>query len=86
MKFVLSRHAQEQIERRAIPLELLEAVLRDPQQIVEGYGGKKTYQSQFDFGRGRMYLLRAILRDDIDPGMVVTVYKTSKIEKYWRTP
>jgi len=60
--------------------------LQNPQQIVEEYGEKKAYQSQSDFGHGRIYLLRAIVRDDIDPGVVVTVYRTSKIEKYWRKP
>ncbi len=32
-----------------------------------------------------MYLLRAVVADDQEPVTVVTVYKTSRIEKYWRT-
>ena len=85
MEFRISRHAQEELERRTIPPDLLDAVLQDPQQIVAEYGGKKAYQSQLDFGRGRIFLLRAIVRDDVDPPVVVTVYRTSKIRKYWRT-
>lgn len=72
--------------RRGIPMAFLEAVLQHPQQVVPEVGGKKAYQSQFDFGGGRSFLLRAIVIDDVDPAVVVTVYRTSKIGKYWSTP
>jgi len=84
MKFKLSRHAGQEMERRGIPLELLESVLKNPQQVVPETGGKKAYQSQLDFGGGRIFLLRAIVVDDVDPPLVVTVYRTKKISKYWR--
>jgi hypothetical protein len=35
---------------------------------------------------GKIYLLRAIVAVDADPATVVTVYRTSKIGKYWRAP
>jgi len=70
MTFTLSRHAQEEIQRRAIPLALLESVLQHPQQVVPAQGG------------GRIFLLRAIVADNVDPAIVVTVYRTSKISKY----
>jgi len=82
MTFTLSRHAQEEIQRRAIPLALLESVLQHPQQVVPAQGGKKAYQSQLDLGGGRIFLLRAIVADNVDPAIVVTVYRTSKISKY----
>jgi hypothetical protein len=84
VKFKLSRHVQEEMQRRGIPLELLESVLQNPQQVVPERSGKKAYQSQFDFGSGRIFLLRAIVDDNVDPAIVVTVYRTSKISKYWR--
>jgi hypothetical protein len=31
-----------------------------------------------------MYLLRAVVATEKEPPVVVTVYRTSKIEKYWR--
>ena len=85
MKFRLFNHAREEMERRKIPLALLESVLDGPQQVVLEKGGKKAYQSKVDFGDGKIFLLRAIVMEDIDPAVVVTVYRTSKIEKYWRT-
>jgi hypothetical protein len=30
------------------------------------------------------YLLRVIVDDNVDSAVVVAVYKTSKIKKYWR--
>jgi hypothetical protein len=85
MQFVLSRHAQHEVQRRTIPLALLDSVLQQPQQIIVAASGRKVYQSQLDFGYGKIFLLRAIVADDVDPAIVVTVYRTSKISKYWRT-
>ena len=85
MKFKISQHASEEMQRRAIPLTLLETVLQNPQQVVSEYGGKKAYQSRVDFGEGKIFLLRAIVDDKVEPAIVITVYRTSKISKYWRT-
>lgn len=84
MRFRLSNHALQEMERRGIPQGMLEAVLENPQQVVPEREGKKAYQSQIDFGEGRIFLLRAIVNDDIDPAVVITVYRTSNIQKYWR--
>jgi len=50
-----------------------------------GRGEKKAYQSQVDFGQGKVFLLRAIVNDSVDPAVVITAYRTSKISKYWRS-
>ena len=84
MKVRLSRHALEEIERRGIPRDLLDQVLQNPQQILPERDGKKIYQSQVEFGGSKLFLLRAIVNDAVEPAVVVTVYRTSKIEKYWR--
>ena len=83
MKFQISNHAREEIKRREIPLYAVESVLQKPDQIVEGYGKKRVYQSILDLGTGKRYLLRVIVDDTVVPSRVVTVYKTSKIKKYW---
>ncbi len=71
---------------RKIPRELLESALNNPQQILPKRGNKKVYQSQLDFDSGKVFLLRVIVDDTVDPAAVVTVYRTSKISKYWRQP
>lgn len=84
IKYRLSRHAEQELRRRGIPMKLLDSVLKNPQQVIEQPDGKKVYQSQIDFGGGTIFLLRAIVVEDIDPPVVVTVYRTRKIRKYWR--
>ena len=85
MPFKLTRHAAEEAARRSIPREMLEAVLEKPQQVVPAQGGKKAYQSQVRFADGRMFLLRVIVDEGSDPATVVTVYRTTKVRKYWRS-
>lgn len=84
MKFRLSRHALEEIERRGIPRDMLDELLRNPQQVLPDRDGKKVYQSQMEFGRSKLFLLRAIVNEAVNPAVVVTVYRTSQIGKYWR--
>lgn len=55
MKFRLSRHALEEIERRGIPRDLLDQVLQNPQQVLPERDGKKIYQSQVEFGGSKLF-------------------------------
>jgi len=86
MKFTLSRHARLEMRRRKISPEIVEQVLAQPQQIIPQEPGKKVYQSQIDCGGGNIFLVRVIVADEISPPVVVTVYRTKKINKYWRLP
>jgi mRNA-degrading endonuclease RelE of RelBE toxin-antitoxin system len=83
MEYRFSRHAQTEMERRKISVDLVESVLDNPQQVISEKEGRKAYQSKIDIG-GRAFLLRVIVVDDVEPAVVITVYKTSKIDKYWR--
>ncbi len=84
MKFRLSNHTKEEMQCRGIPLDFVEFVLNSPQQIIKEKGNKKAYQSQIDFGDGRIFLLWVIVAEEVDPAFVVKVCRTSKINKYWR--
>jgi len=77
----LTDHAREEAARRSIPLDTLDNVLRAPGQIVDTHSGRKVYQSQVHID-GELYLVRVIV-EETDPLTVITVYRTSKIEKYW---
>lgn len=83
--FRLTRHAEEECVRRRIPIEAVAEVMENPQQVVSGYGGRKVLQSRVDFG-GREQLLRVVVDDLNIPAVVLTVYRTSKIDKYWSAP
>lgn len=84
MNIRLSRHAEEEIARRQIPRAWLESVLANPQQRVPQSDGKEVLQSRIASEDGKMYLLRVVVAMDREPPLAVTVYRTSKIEKYWR--
>ena len=84
MDFVLSHHAEQEIERRGIPRDMIRETMHNPGQILPERGGTKAYQSIFDFGNDKMYLLRIIVNDHADPPVVVTAYRTGNIAKYWR--
>ena len=45
--------------------------------------GRRIYQSRVRFEDGKMYLLRVVVAEDEHPPVIVTAYRTSKIEKYW---
>jgi hypothetical protein len=87
MDFRLSRHAEWEMARRGILRGLVEAVIARPEQRVvdESYPGRWIHQSRLRFEDGKMYLLRVVVAEDEQPPLVITTYRTSKIEKYWRT-
>ncbi len=82
MKFVFTVHALEEMQRRGITREQIEPVLANPDQKVTEYDDVICYQSTVDIG-GKAYLMRVMV-NEID-AKIVTVYRTSKISKYWRT-
>jgi hypothetical protein len=84
MDFYISRHAEEQCERRGISREILDAVLQTPEQVIDDAEEKRIYQSQVYFVSGKTYLIRAIVSEKTNPAIVITVYKTSQISRYWR--
>jgi uncharacterized DUF497 family protein len=86
MRYRLSQHARQELERRGISLAQLESVLNHPQQVVPDRKGRTVYQSQIDRGDGKMVLLRVIVIGDADGVLVVTAYRTMRVEKYWRQP
>ena len=67
------------------PLDVVEKVLESPEQVIPERGGMEVYQSRHDFG-GMIFLVRVVVDRSVAPAMVVTVYRTTKIGKYWRKP
>jgi hypothetical protein len=85
MKLVrFSDHARLEIVRRDIPFEIVEQVLRSPEQVVPEHGGLAARQSRVEL-EGKQYLVRVVVAERSDAAVVVTVYRTSRIDKYWRS-
>jgi hypothetical protein len=70
--------------RRGIPLARVSEVVTQPEQIVHERDALRAYQSRIIWKDGRVFLLRVIVDDSIEPVVIVTAYRTSKVEKYWR--
>ena len=84
MTFELTAHAEAEMVRRKISMGMIHELLNAPQQILPAQGRRQIYQSKVTVGSSREYLLRAVIDVETEPSTVVTVYRTSKILKYWR--
>jgi Domain of unknown function (DUF4258) len=84
-KFVFTDHALSEMARRGISEDQVTTVLAKPGQSEPVRKGRTVYQSKISFGEPpKEYILRIFVDTDRDPPQVVTAYKTSKFEKYWR--
>jgi len=83
--WVFTDHAQWEMERRGITKDEVNSVLNAPEQKEEIRPGRCVYQSRLTYGEPpKVYLLRVFVEIDRMPPEVVTVYRTSKVKKYWR--
>jgi hypothetical protein len=82
---VLSPHAAREIARRGLPAAEVRKAIVNPAQTVPVRTGRIALHHRYVEG-GREYLLRIFVDIDRDPPVIVTLYRTSKIEKYWGAP
>ncbi len=75
MNWIWTDHIERQISERRIPRERVELTLFDPDEILVEHYGRKVYQKIIDG-----FLYRVIVENE----RLITVYFTSKIEKYYK--
>jgi len=80
---IITEHAAFEMERRKISRELVRSVISNPEQRIMIRKGREVFQSRIQM-EGKPYLIRVFIDIDRVPAEVVTVYRTRKIEKYWR--
>ena len=81
--YVITDHATTELEHRRLSTEIIDAVLRNPEQRLEVRSGRVVLQSRIQES-GSEYLVRVFVDIDRAPAEVVTAYRTSKVSKYWR--
>ncbi|NDC41316.1 MAG: DUF4258 domain-containing protein [Chitinophagia bacterium] len=81
MEFAFSHHALEQMTARGITAATVKELLDDAAQIVE-QNEITIYQALLN-EYGKTYLIRIFVNTEKQPPLVITVYKTSKIGKYY---
>lgn len=75
-----SLHALREVRRRSLSVEQVEQVAREPEQVVAVRPGREVRQSRDDRGG----LVRVIMAVEENPPLIVTAYRTSKVQKYWQ--
>lgn len=83
---VLTEHARTQARRRDLSEDLVLRVARSPEQRVRLRLGREIRQSRIASPDGKLYLVRVVVDSRIGQDDIVTVYRTSKIGKYWSAP
>ena len=79
-EIVFSDHALEEMERRGVSIDIvLECLGNNATQIEKVRKGRVVCQKIIG-----KFLYRVFVDIDRQPAVVVTVYRTSKIDKYWR--
>ncbi|BBD78291.1 DUF4258 domain-containing protein [Hydrogenophilus thermoluteolus] len=79
--FRMTDHARFEAARRGITLERIASTIEAPESVVAGAGGRSIYQKRIVFA-AKTYLVRVVVESGHEPPVVVTVYRTSKMEKY----
>jgi hypothetical protein len=78
MDFKFTPHAIEKLQERGIPLQVVMTVLLNPERVTSERNERSAYEGEVSIN-GKPYILRVIVEAD---GEVVTLYRTSKVEKY----
>ena len=87
VEYVVTDHAKLELSRRGLSEEIVHARLFAPVQRCAVRPGRVVLQSRISLGNpAATFLVRVFVDIDRRPPEVVTVYRTSKIEKYWREP
>jgi hypothetical protein len=78
--FIHSQHLLQQIQLRNIALAQIEEVLQSPDHVIMEDG--LTVFQKLLYENNKRYFLRIFVNEKKQPPVVVTAYKTSKINKY----
>jgi len=81
---IFTAQAEEQVQSRNIARELVLDTFENPHQRIPGYKGRRIYQSRyFDAFENKEMLIRVITEIRGDDLIIISIYKTSKLAKYW---
>ncbi len=84
MKVIITDHALFEAMRRGITEESINSVVNNPQQKLPSKKGRVIVQNKYyDESNNKEMLLRVIGTETTEGFTVITVYKTSRISKYW---
>ncbi len=74
-EWIWTDHIEKQIVERELSRKIIEKAIDDPDEIVAGKYGRQIYHKLID---------DRLLRVVIEGNVLITVYVTDKVKKYWR--
>ena len=82
----MTDHARLEMARRQISEAEVGQVLAAPEQMECVREGRAVYQSRMERGEPpKTYVVRVVVDIDRKPSEVVTAYRSSRVQKYWRS-
>ena len=86
MNFVFSNHAEDQLIRRSLDRNIVESVVLNPEQILEDENDPDiTIFQSIVKEDGKLFLYRVFVNTQLLPNVIVTLYRTTKTEKYYES-
>ena len=79
-----SKHALEKIKDRGIPMPVVLAVINNTENLIIEEE-MVVHQAIVNFEGEGKYLVRVFVNTIKQPPLVITVYRTSKLEKYYES-
>jgi hypothetical protein len=81
---VISEHARFEAQRRGIELDQVLSIIESPQEKITTRMNRLVLQSKYyDKIADKEMLFRVIVESEEGTVKVISVYRTSKIDKYW---
>ncbi len=77
-------HAKQRLLERSIDSKIVLLAIREPEQVLPKGKLKVLHRRYYETGHRKHYLLRVFIEEGAHEIVVYSVYKTSKIDKYWR--
>ena len=86
-QYSFSRHALEMMSDRNISMQKVLSVWNNPlpPRDIDIENNKVIYQAIVNFEAEGKYLVRVFVNPAKEPPLVITVYRTSEIEKYYES-
>ena len=81
-EFTFSKHANDQMLLRNISMEEALGTLQYPDDVIKLDDEQYIYQKTFESEDKPKYLIRIFVNGNKNPGLIKTLYRTSKINKY----
>ncbi len=85
MNIIFTSHAKLEMKRRNIKESLVISVIKKAGQKINSKNNRIIFQSKFFDADAQTKMILRVICELVKPEIVkiITVYKTSKIRKYW---